>query len=70
VLGWIVTMREGGFGDRWGLSVEPVSKEHCNSVIIRRLKSKGGTGIGGRRREFRRRGRARRAEGTREVFQE
>jgi hypothetical protein len=63
-------MREGGLRDRWGLSVEPVSKEHHNSVIIRRLKSKGGVGMGRRGRGVRRSGRARRAEGTRKVFQE
>jgi hypothetical protein len=61
-------MREGRFGDRWGLSVEPVGKECYNSVIVRRLKSKGGVGIGGRRRGVRRSSRARRAEGTRKVF--
>jgi hypothetical protein len=61
-------MREGGLRDKWGLLVEPVSKEHRNSVIIRRLKSKGGTGIGRRGRGVRRSSRARRAEGTRKVF--
>jgi len=63
-------MREGGFGVRWGLSMEPVGKEHCNSVIIRRVKSKGGAGMGGRGHGVRRSSRARRAEGTRKVFQE
>jgi hypothetical protein len=61
-------MRDGGFGDGFWLSVEPVGKERCNGVVVRRVKSKGGAGIGGRRRGVRGRGRARRAEGTREVF--
>jgi hypothetical protein len=41
------------------LSVERVSKEDYNSVIIRRLESERGIGIGRGRHGFRRRGRAR-----------
>ena len=69
VLGWIVRMREEGFRDRCSLSVEPISRERCNSIIICRVKSNGGAGLGRRRRGFCGRGRVRWIEGTRKVLQ-
>jgi hypothetical protein len=69
VLGWIARIREEGFQDRYGLSVEPISREGCNSIIICRVKSNRGAGLGRRRRGFCGRGRARRTEGTGKVLQ-
>ena len=68
MLGWIVRIREEGFRDRYSLSIEPISRERYNSIIIYRVKSNGGVGLGRRRRGFCRRGRARRIEGTRKVL--